>query len=386
MEFINVFGLYVVAPPSAPGPFVLHSANILAEYLDNDANGLPDDQAVLDYLVRNNYIVPVWTTSTREQFNQRRRGTPCEDGVLTAASMYYDEDIWALGGIRSAGTWDVNLEEIWHTVSMGWYNTYPMFFGADSATSSMLLDAMDTARGGQFSSIPTTYPDGAWYKYYDESCDYSCQAHEYFYWILMANLNALDSSVTTKCADSAHEWNVCNKRTLHNVDILAYDLLNNKGFDLPVNIPIGNYGTLDQPPAMVAMNAQPVAVDDTGDAANGGSVVIDVLANDSDTDNDNLSVRSVTQGSNGTVETSSGHYLPNHYNGSKLAYTHDGSPTTSDTFTYTLYDGFGGTVTGTVTVTVGGTAVELGGSALTDLTGLTSAVVDDLTLNGKDIS
>ena len=37
-------------------------------------------------------------------------------------------------------------------------------------------------------------------------------------------------------------------------------------------------------------------------------------------------------------------------------------------------------------VTVGGTAVELGGSALTDLTGLTSAVVDDLTLNGKDIS
>jgi len=37
-------------------------------------------------------------------------------------------------------------------------------------------------------------------------------------------------------------------------------------------------------------------------------------------------------------------------------------------------------------VTIGGTAVELGGSALTDLTGLTSAVVDDLTLNGKDIS
>ena len=37
-------------------------------------------------------------------------------------------------------------------------------------------------------------------------------------------------------------------------------------------------------------------------------------------------------------------------------------------------------------VTIGGTAVELGGSAITDLTSLTSVVVDDLTLNGQDVS
>ena len=35
-----------------------------------------------------------------------------------------------------------------------------------------------------------------------------------------------------------------------------------------------------------------------------------------------------------------------------LTYTHDGSDTTSDTFTYTVSDGIGGTATGTVTLTI----------------------------------
>ena len=110
--FVEVFGLYVVAPSSAPEEYVTHSANVLAQYIDNDAGGLPDDSAVLEHLQHENVLVPVWEMSTREQFNQARRRTECEDGVTLVASMYYDEDQWAIGGIESTGKWDTNLEEI----------------------------------------------------------------------------------------------------------------------------------------------------------------------------------------------------------------------------------------------------------------------------------
>ena len=81
------------------------------------------------------------------------RGTYCEDNVGTAASMYYLEDQWAIGGLDVAGQWDVNLEEIWHVVSKGWYAVYPDEFGDEweqEGFTSKLMEAMDVARGGSF--------------------------------------------------------------------------------------------------------------------------------------------------------------------------------------------------------------------------------------------
>ena len=50
---------------------VMHTAGVLAQYLDNDENGLPDDPRVVSYLSNNNYIVPVWSVSDRENFWER---------------------------------------------------------------------------------------------------------------------------------------------------------------------------------------------------------------------------------------------------------------------------------------------------------------------------
>ena len=231
--FIDVFGVFVVSTSSAPLDYVLHSANVLAQYIDNDADGVADDPAVLDILVKGSYVVPVWAEKDRENFKG------CE--VSMAASMYYDNDIWALGGIEAAGTWDTNLEEVWHVVSRGWYEAYPDYFGEDE---SRILDAMDAARGGKFKESPSEYPTTAWYTYVDSSCSYGCQMHEYFYWILMANMGALDPSITNMCEQIQREWRVCNKEQLEKVDVLAFDLLNNQGFNLPTRIPDGNYQPL----------------------------------------------------------------------------------------------------------------------------------------------
>ena len=236
-KFIDVFGVYVVGTDKAPMDKVMHTAGVLAQYLDNDEDGLPDDPKISSFLSKYNFIVPVWREKDREVFWQTALGTPCEDNIGMAASMYYNYDEWAIGGIKKTGQWDTNLEEVWHVVSVGWYEVYPKYFGNDG---SMLQDAMNKARGGFFENVPSTYPKNAWYSYYDESCDYHCQAHEYFYWILMANINALDLSYTDKCRPN-DEWNICNKSQLKQKDVLAYELLNNYDFVLPTRIPDGQY-------------------------------------------------------------------------------------------------------------------------------------------------
>ena len=238
-KFVNVFGMYVAGVPEAPSELVLHTANVLAQYVDNDEDGAPDDPEVLRVLTEENFIVPVWTESDRDSLWERIQGRPCVDDIGMAASMYIDEDEWALGGIEAAGTWDTNLEEVWHVVSVGWYEAHREYFGDSS--SSRLGEAMDVARGGNFQNIPSTYPEGSWYRYYDYTCDYYCQIHEYFYWILMANIGALDQSITNKCDNSRDEWHICTKNELEEVDELAYDLLNNQGFHLPTRIPTGSY-------------------------------------------------------------------------------------------------------------------------------------------------
>ena len=100
---------------------------------------------------------------------------------------------------------------------------------------------MEDALGGQYRFPPDTYPNGSWYNYYDPTCSYECQIYEYFYWILMANIGALDPKYTDQCESVQSEWPICSKEELQLMDPRAYDLLNNQGFNLPTRIPNGNY-------------------------------------------------------------------------------------------------------------------------------------------------
>ncbi len=91
------------------------------------------------------------------------------------------------------------------------------------------------------------------------------------------------------------------------------------------------------------VNDAPVAVNDTASVNEDASVTVSVLANDTDVENDTLSVTAVTQGANGAVVINA--------NGT-VTYTPAANFNGSDSFTYTISDGNGGTSTATVTVTV----------------------------------
>ncbi|MEL7038204.1 MAG: Ig-like domain-containing protein [Cyanobacteria bacterium J06592_8] len=92
------------------------------------------------------------------------------------------------------------------------------------------------------------------------------------------------------------------------------------------------------------INTLPDAVDDTQTTEPGAAVTINVLANDTDPENDDLTIESFDQTSpNGGTITQEGQ---------NLVYTPADGFTGPDTFEYTINDGNGNTDTATVTITV----------------------------------
>jgi uncharacterized protein len=92
-------------------------------------------------------------------------------------------------------------------------------------------------------------------------------------------------------------------------------------------------------------NGPPDARDDNAAVGeDSGANTINVLANDTDPDQDPLTVTAVTQGANGAVAITN--------NGADVSYTPNINFNGSDSFTYTISDGNGGEDTATVTVTI----------------------------------
>jgi len=89
-------------------------------------------------------------------------------------------------------------------------------------------------------------------------------------------------------------------------------------------------------------NHAPSAAADVATAVSGAATMIDVLSNDSDADGDTLSLSAVGTPGHGTAVIS----------GTKVLYTPAAGYSGSDSFSYTVSDGKGGSTSATVTVTV----------------------------------
>ncbi|RST31439.1 tandem-95 repeat protein [Sphingomonas ginkgonis] len=94
--------------------------------------------------------------------------------------------------------------------------------------------------------------------------------------------------------------------------------------------------------AIAGVNAPPTANPDSASTAADTPVLIDVLANDSDPNNDTLTIAAVGSAGHGTVQIQNG----------KVLYTPAAGYSGGDAFTYTAADGAGGTANGNVSVTV----------------------------------
>jgi hypothetical protein len=115
-------------------------------------------------------------------------------------------------------------------------------------------------------------------------------------------------------------------------------------------------------------NGAPVAEDDVAETDHGAPVTIDVLANDSDPDGDDLFIDALTQPADGSAVI----------DGAKITYTPDTGFAGTDSFTYTIADGRGGSAEATVTVTVN--EAPNNPPAITDIDDQNNIVGDDVTL------
>ncbi len=101
---------------------------------------------------------------------------------------------------------------------------------------------------------------------------------------------------------------------------------------------------ISQVPPVLNINRSPVGVDDTATTPQGVAVSVNVLANDTDPDNDTLNVSSVTAPANGIATVNAG--------GTSVTYTPNAGFLGADSFTYRISDGHGGIGSGVVRVTV----------------------------------
>jgi hypothetical protein len=232
-KYIEVLGLGVYAEANVDDTHVLHAAHILAELLDNDEDGVVDDQALWTELLSQETLVPIFNgegSPAENEFFDNYRG----EGV---SAVLYNNEI----DPSQPGHWgaDATIEEIMHTINaVGHRVVYPAAFELDP-DSSKLTEAMDAARGGQFISHPGTYPDEAWYHYDDTTCDYGCMAIEYLYWAQVSNMGILDDAQT--CAGIANEWEPCRRELLESMDTLMFALITDPQYQLPQLAPNGSY-------------------------------------------------------------------------------------------------------------------------------------------------
>jgi hypothetical protein len=229
-KYINVFGVSIRGTSTTPNAKMLHAAHVMAEYLDNDADGAADDPNVVEKMRAHNATL-VMTIDRDELDDFPFANLPAgEFQDLNAAET--------LPNGVAQNRFDATLEEVLHLIShVGYANAYPDVFGETAGTR--LADAMDLARGGRFETIPTPYPAAAWYSYDDHTCEYNCMITEYFYWALTTKLGAQD--FPGRAEEIGHEWRPNTAELLAQRDPAIFELLGGDNFNLPTILPSGHY-------------------------------------------------------------------------------------------------------------------------------------------------
>ncbi|MDP6861495.1 MAG: T9SS type A sorting domain-containing protein [Candidatus Marinimicrobia bacterium] len=234
-KYVNVLGcIHIYAESNISDEKVLHVASVAAELLDNNEDGTVDDLLIEASLTELNTIMPVFQSENGNSIDTFFDNLG-DDGCTGAVLFRNEIDP------NQPGYWgsDATVEEVLHTInSCGHVEVYPSLYALEP-NSSYLTGAMDIARGGQFITMPNSYPDEAWYHYDDWTCEYDCMAMEYLYWCIVTYMGILSDAQT--CAGISNEWEPCTPELFESTDTLMFNLVNDTENMLPQLAPDGNY-------------------------------------------------------------------------------------------------------------------------------------------------
>jgi hypothetical protein len=225
---VVVFGVDIYAVAKVKDVNLLHAANVLAQYLDNNEDGSVDNQLVIDNMIKNKAFVVMWEKESDLNIKRPRNRQGQDLGNHETHPNFVTSG--------NLGEFDATLEEIWHIItSAGYADAYPTIFAENGGT--LLTDAMDIARGGDFKKIPNPYPANAWYTYGDETCEYDCMATEYIYWAMTSILGAQKNRLSR----ISREWDLNTAELVQNIDTSIYSLLTDPRYKFPTVLPDGTY-------------------------------------------------------------------------------------------------------------------------------------------------
>ncbi len=259
-KYVNVFGIHIFATLTASEDKLAHAAGVLAQYLDNDEDGVPDNTRVLSHLVSRNVFIVM--PGTEAEMDRLEMHLVEEAGYRYGQDLYGEEtkpDFLVDGKINApdGSYYDGALEEILHPIThYGYANAYPEIF--ETRRGSTLAKCMDAARGGYFEQVPqdgpkSGYPADAWYHYTDETCDYGCMVTEYIYWALTSILETQDFPGRHEALEV--EWELNTRERVRTGDAAVYALLTDPQYKFPTKAPDGNYKPSTFPVTVVPLIA-----------------------------------------------------------------------------------------------------------------------------------
>ncbi|KGJ86479.1 alpha/beta fold hydrolase [Colwellia psychrerythraea] len=229
----SVFGIPIYGTEQTSDEAMLHAANVMAQYLDNDEDGQPDNALVVEHMLEQGatLIMTKDETEIETLFEKIPESEALQD-------LYASEVVLAGAG----DGFDATIEEVLHLIThVGYAGVYPEVFG--EVIGSEIANAMDIARGGQFETIPASYPDSAWYTYDDETCNYSCMVTEYVYWSLTSILGA--QAGDERLAQINNEWQLNTLEKVQSKGLAVHALLTNAEYGLATSLPDGDYSAQD---------------------------------------------------------------------------------------------------------------------------------------------
>jgi hypothetical protein len=188
-QHCSPFGISIFSLPSNifPRDKFLHVCNMMAQFLDNDQDGCADVVNVVKMMRLNQVGLLLIDAENEAYFNN-------------VAEDFEEEELFASqvrpscsGSSETSTCKDKAIEEVLNVITeYGVSLYYPDEFGqcydGNFQQRSDLQVQMDIARGGHFTSTPTSYPADAIFTYYDTSCNYDCMSEEFFYYSLTSLL------------------------------------------------------------------------------------------------------------------------------------------------------------------------------------------------------
>ena len=217
--------------------------NVMAEWLDNDKDGLPDNNLIVDKMVLDKVGMIMFEDEDEDEDSEVWELNLEYISWDNLQGLYEDET-------NPSSGFDASIEEILHLITeRGYASVYPEVFGEFSG--SKVANLMDEARGGHFEededwdedsgrgngAVPMSYSYSSWYHYDDKTCSYACMITEYMYWALTSILNAQED----RCSEIYPEWELCTKELVQEKDQELYDLLTDPQYKLATILPDGTY-------------------------------------------------------------------------------------------------------------------------------------------------